>query len=167
MVFLTDGNICCDNGNAERKIRAYSVRRANWLFCDTVAGAEINAIMYSVVETAKANSVNVMIYLRYLIEEMPKHSSDTNRDYLADMVPWSTAYKTYEEAYISSRRHLCQNLFTEPPKPKTPAKVEVISKAKVPISTPAQISSLESSENLRLSKLPYQMFRKSRKSQIF
>ena len=109
--------------------------RANWLFCDTVAGAEINAIMYSVVETAKANSVNVMIYLRYLLEEMPKHSSDTNRDYLADMVPWSTAYKTYEEAYISSRRHLCQNLFTESPKPKTPAKAEVIAKAKVPIST--------------------------------
>lgn len=130
-VFLTDGNICCDNGNVERKIRAYSVGRANWLFCDTVAGAEINAIMYSVVETAKANGVNVMIYLRYLLEEMPKHSSDSNRDYLADMVPWSTAYKTYEAEYISSRRHLYQNLFVEPLRPKTPRKSEENTKVSI------------------------------------
>jgi len=134
-VFLTDGNICCDNGNAERKIRAYSVGRANWLFCDTVAGAEINAIMYSVVETAKANGVNVMVYLRYLLEEMPKHLLDSNRDYLATMVPWSNAYKSYESAYISSRRHLCQNLFTEPQRPKTPIKSKTISKE--PLSTSA------------------------------
>lgn len=133
-VFLTDGNICCDNGNAERKIRAYSVGRANWLFADTVAGAEINAAMYSIVETAKANGVNVMIYLRYLLEEMPRHLSDTGRDYLADMVPWSAAYKNYEEEYIASRRCLCQNLFTEPSKPKTPAKTEMNEKASISTS---------------------------------
>ena len=121
-VFLTDGNICCDNGNAERKIRAYSVGRANWLFADTTFGAEINALMYSIVETAKANNANVLIYLRYLLEEMPRHTANAGRNYLADMVPWSDAYKRYEAEYISSQKYLCQNLFSEPPRPKTPTK---------------------------------------------
>ena len=104
-VFLTDGNICCDNGNAERKIRAYSVGRANWLFADTTFGAEINALMYSIVETAKANNANVLIYLRYLLEEMPRHTANAGRNYLADMVPWSDAYKRYEAEYISSQKY--------------------------------------------------------------
>ena len=124
-VFLTDGNICCDNGNSERKIRAYSVGRANWLFADTVAGAEVTAPMYSVVETAKANGVNVMIYLRYLLEEMPKHFSDSNRQYLADMTPWSETYKSYESGYLSSKKRLCQNMFVEPLKPRTPRKSNI------------------------------------------
>ena len=47
--FLNDGNIPCDNGHSERIIRAYSVGRANWLFADTITGANVNAIMYSIV----------------------------------------------------------------------------------------------------------------------
>ncbi|MBM6927660.1 hypothetical protein H6B51_17570, partial [Pseudoflavonifractor phocaeensis] len=31
--------------------------RKNWLFCDSVKGAESSAIVYSLVETAKANGV--------------------------------------------------------------------------------------------------------------
>lgn len=57
--FLTDGNIPCDNGHVERIIRSYSVGRANWLFADTIDGAKVNAIMYSIVETARANHANV------------------------------------------------------------------------------------------------------------
>lgn len=125
-VFLTDGNICCDNGHAERCIRSYSVGRANWLFADTVFGAEINAMMYSVVETAKANNANVQIYLRYLLEEMPKHKSDTDRSYLSAMTPWSDEYRQYEIDYLSNSRQLCQNLFPEPTQPKTPKKKSVI-----------------------------------------
>ena len=121
-VFLTDGNICCDNGNAERHIRSYSVGRANWLFADTVFGAEINATMYSVVETAKANKANVLAYLKYLLEEMPKHKDDSSREYLADMTPWSDKYRQYEADYLLNSRKLCQNLFVEPEKPKPPTK---------------------------------------------
>ena len=69
--FLTDGNIPCDNGHTERIIRSYSVGRANWLFADTAHGAKVNAVMYSIVETAKANRTNVSIYLQYLFEQIP------------------------------------------------------------------------------------------------
>ena len=126
-VFLTDGNICCDNGHAERCIRSYSVGRANWLFADTVFGAEINATMYSVVETAKANNANVQVYLRYLLEEMPKHKTDTDRTYLAAMTPWSDEYRQYEARYLNESRNLCQNLFPAPERPKTPRKTSVSS----------------------------------------
>ena len=69
--FLEDGNIPCDNGYVERVIRSYSIGRANWLFADTIDGAKVNAIMYSIVETAKANRVNVQYYLQYLFEQIP------------------------------------------------------------------------------------------------
>lgn len=121
-VFLTDGNICCDNGHAERLIRSYSVGRANWLFADTVFGAEINAMMYSVVETAKANKANVLVYLRYLLEKMPKHKYDSDRTYLSEMVPWADEYRQYESKHLNDNRQLCQNLFKEPDKPTTPLK---------------------------------------------
>lgn len=69
--FLADGNIPCDNGHVERIIRSYSVGRANWLFADTINGAKVNAIMYSMVETAKANQANIPIYLQYPFEQIP------------------------------------------------------------------------------------------------
>jgi len=106
-IFLTDGNICCDNGHAERCIRAYSVGRSNWLFADTVFGAELNATMYSVVSTARVNEVSVKIYLRYLLEKMPKHKSDTDRSYLETMMPWSEEYKQYEKNYVSNSMNVC------------------------------------------------------------
>ena len=43
--FLNDGNIPCDNARSEQVIRAYSIGRANWLFADTITGANVNAIM--------------------------------------------------------------------------------------------------------------------------
>jgi hypothetical protein len=120
--FLTDGNISIDNGHVERVIRSYSVGRANWLFADTVFGAEVNALMYSVVETAKANHVNVRCYLQYLLEEIPKHLDQSDKSFLKDMVPWSDAYHSYESQKKQADEQLCQRLFPEPDRPRTPRK---------------------------------------------
>lgn len=120
--FLSDGNIPCDNGYAERIIRSYSIGRSNWLFADTEYGAEVNALVYSVVETAKANKVNVGCYLQYLFEEIPKHLDQADREFLKDMTPWSNAYIRYEE--LAKRENLLKykQLFPEPEKPRTPRK---------------------------------------------
>ena len=120
--FLTDGNIPIDNGHVERVIRSYSVGRSNWLFADTVFGAEVNALMYSVVETAKANHVNVRCYLQYLFEEMPRHLDQSDKSFLKDMVPWSDAYHSYESQKKQADEQLCQRLFPEPGRPRTPRK---------------------------------------------
>ena len=120
--FLTDGNIPCDNGHVERVIRSYSVGRANWLFADTVRGAKVNAIMYSIVETAKANNANVPIYLQYLFEQIPLHRAGGDKDYMADMIPWSEKYRVYEEKKQQQRRSVYGQLFPEPERPRTPRK---------------------------------------------
>ena len=120
--FLNDGNISCDNGHVERIIRSYSIGRANWLFADTVFGAEINALMYSVVETARANSVNVECYLRYLFEEVPVHLDDTDRSWLEKMMPWSDEYHRYEKAAADTDLREYLERFPKPERPRTPRK---------------------------------------------
>lgn len=120
--FINDGNISIDNGHAERVIRSYSVGRANWLFADTVFGAKVNALMYSVVETAKANHVNVRCYLQYLFEEIPKHLNQSDKSFLKDMVPWSDAFHRYESGKKQTDENLFQRLFPEPERPRTPRK---------------------------------------------
>ena len=39
---------------------------------DTPAGAESSAVIYSIVETAKANNLNIYEYMKYLLEELPE-----------------------------------------------------------------------------------------------
>ena len=94
--FLEDPAIPCDNGYAERNIKTLAIGRRNWLFCNTVAGAEALAILYTMTETAKANGVHPYYYLKYLLEQMPKHMEDTDRSFLDDMMPWSEKYLQYE-----------------------------------------------------------------------
>ncbi len=81
----------------ERAIRPFATGRKGWLFSDSVIGAEAMAIMYSIVRTASANKANVLCYLRYVLEEMPRHLSGTDLSFLDDMMPWSETYRRYEE----------------------------------------------------------------------
>lgn len=118
--FLTDGNIPCDNGYVERIIRSYSVGRANWLFADTIDGAKVNAIMYSIVETAKANHANVLIYLQYLFDQIPLRRAEGDKDFMTDMMPWSEAYRIYEGEKQKQRQSLYGQMFPEPERPRTP-----------------------------------------------
>ena len=120
--FLTDGSIPCDNGHVERVIRSYSIGRANWLFADTIDGAKVNAIMYSIVETAKANHVNVPYYLQYLFEGIPLRRDRGDKDFMADMMPWSEAYREYEKGKIRGQQTLFGQLFPVPDRPRTPQK---------------------------------------------
>ena len=67
--FLDDPNIPLSNNRAENAIRPFVVGRKNWLFSDTVRGAESSAIIYSLIETAKANGLNPESYLIGLMKE--------------------------------------------------------------------------------------------------
>ena len=123
--FLKDGNIPCDNGNSERKIRAYSIGRANWLFADTIVGAKVNATMYSIVETARANNADVRIYLQYLLEKIPPETEFGNADdpvFLDSMMPWSEACREYEKSIKAQAIGHYRNLFPETERPKSPVK---------------------------------------------
>ena len=88
-VFLTDPQIPMDNNLAEQAIRPFCVGKKNWKLIDTVHGAQASAILYSIVETAKANGLNVYQYFRHLLTVIPQHMEDTTLDFLDDLLPWS------------------------------------------------------------------------------
>ena len=44
----------------------------------------------SLVETAKANRLNVYQYFELLLTEIPKHMDEKNRDFLKELLPWSS-----------------------------------------------------------------------------
>lgn len=49
---------------------------------DTPNGVEASPVVYSIVETAKANNLNIYKYLDYLLTELPKYIHD-----LETMIP--------------------------------------------------------------------------------
>ena len=56
---------------------------------DTIHGAKSSAIIYSIVETAKANNLKPFDYVQHLLEEIPKHMNDKDCSFLEDLLPWS------------------------------------------------------------------------------
>lgn len=70
--YLDDGRIPLDTNLVENAIRPFAVGRKNWLFADTVGGAEASANLYSVIQTAKANGLEPFAYLCHLFAELPK-----------------------------------------------------------------------------------------------
>ncbi|MSS87674.1 IS66 family transposase [Eisenbergiella tayi] len=77
-----------NSNSAERRwIRPVVVGRKNWLFSDTVNGAEASMGIYMVVEMAKLHGLDPYKYMKYVLEQRPDYrSSDEDLEKLA---PWS------------------------------------------------------------------------------
>ena len=88
-VFLTDGDVPIDNNASERAIRGFCIGKKNWQMIDTIHGAKSSAVIYSIVETAKANNLKPFDYVQHLLEEIPKHMNDKDCSFLEDLLPWS------------------------------------------------------------------------------
>ena len=88
-VFLTDGDVPIDNNASERAIRGFCIGKKNWQMIDTIHGAKSSAIIYSIVETAKANNLKPFDYVQHLLEKIPKHMNDKDCSFLEDLLPWS------------------------------------------------------------------------------
>ena len=88
-VFLTDGDVPIDNNASERAIRGFCIGKKNWQMIDTIHGAKSSAMIYSIVETAKANNLKPFDYVQHLLEEIPKHMNDKDCSFLEDLLPWS------------------------------------------------------------------------------
>ena len=84
--YLEDGRCSFSNNLSENAIRPFTVGRKNWLFSDSTAGAEASAIIYSIVEMAKANNLNIYKYLEYLLRKRPTQEM-TDLE-LEDLAPW-------------------------------------------------------------------------------
>lgn len=77
-----NGNLNIDNNRAERAIKPFVIGRKNWLFSHISKGARASAVLYSIVETAKANGLTPLDYMMYLQEQ--------NTD-VEQLLPWRFA----------------------------------------------------------------------------
>ena len=86
-MFLEDGRLEISNNLCESHIRPFATARRAWLFADTPNGARANAVLYTLVETAKENDLNVYAYLDYLLAEMPNAAFYNHPEIIDDMLP--------------------------------------------------------------------------------
>ena len=77
-------NMHIDNNRAERAIKPFVIGRKNWLFSNTARGALASAILYSIIETAKANGLTPYDYLKILLDELPKKPESIDH-----LLPWN------------------------------------------------------------------------------
>ena len=87
-LFVENANHPIDNNPCENSIRPFVIGRRNWLFADTVAGANASANLYSLLQTCKVNGVDGYRYLRTLLVALP--GAKTVEDYEA-LLPWRIA----------------------------------------------------------------------------
>ena len=89
MAYLDHGEVPISNNLAENAIRPFTLGRKNWLFCDTPKGAEASAIVYSLVESAKANGVEPFAYLQHVLVQLPYLGKTHSHEELETLMPWA------------------------------------------------------------------------------
>lgn len=89
--FLEHGEIEISNNQAENAIRPFVVGRKGWLFSDTPEGAEATAIVYSLMETAKANNLRLEDYTQHLLTVLPERLVADPETGIDDLLPWADA----------------------------------------------------------------------------
>lgn len=87
--FLDHGEVPISNNLAENAIRPFTLGRKNWLFCDTPKGAEASAVVYSLVESAKANGIEPFAYLQHVLVQLPYFGKSPSHEELETLMPWA------------------------------------------------------------------------------
>ena len=93
--FATDPRLEADNNIAENAIRCIALGRRNWLFAGSHSGGERAAAMYSILQTAKLNSLNPQAYLTDTLARIAA-GHPINR--ISELMPWVYRSSTPEAA---------------------------------------------------------------------
>lgn len=91
--YMKDGRCEISNNVAERRAKSYAIGRKAFLFHTSVAGANASAVMYSMIETAKANNLNVFQYLYMVLLYMPDYKNEPEG--IEQLLPWSDFIKEH------------------------------------------------------------------------
>lgn len=87
--FLEDGRLEISNNLCEAHIRPFATARRSWLFADTPKGAQANAVLYTLVESARANELNIYEYLKHILSVMPNADFHNQPEVIDELLPWS------------------------------------------------------------------------------
>jgi hypothetical protein len=85
-IFLDDPKVRLDTNCVENAIRPFVIGRKNWLFSDTLAGAESSAALYSLLVMARVHGLNPIDYMTAVFTDLPKA---TSVDELEKLLPWN------------------------------------------------------------------------------
>lgn len=80
------GDLPIDNNPAENAIRPFAVGRRAWLFADTPAGAHASAVIYSLIETAKANGLEPYAWFKRVLTDLPQAKTF---EAMETLLPWN------------------------------------------------------------------------------
>lgn len=103
--FLEDGRIPLSNNYCEANIKPFATARRAWLFADTPRGAFANGVLYTLVESARANELDVYEYLKHLLTEMPNNHHQEDPSVIDRLLPWSEDLP--EQCHLKTRRKKC------------------------------------------------------------
>ena len=81
---------------SENAIRPFTLGRKNWLFAVSSAGVEASALYYSIIETAKANKINIYDYLWYVLTQAQICKTTEDWDKL---MPWNVSKEDLKQLH--------------------------------------------------------------------
>jgi transposase len=82
--YLEAGFLEIDNGGSERALRPVAVGRSNWLFLGSDRGGRTAAILMSLCATCKQLGVDVLAYLRDVLDRLSTHPQSRIGELLPD-----------------------------------------------------------------------------------
>ena len=106
--FMEDGRLPISNNLCEANIKPFATARRAWLFADTPKGAKANAVLYTLVESARLNELDVYTYLKYLLTEMPNNRHPEHPEIIDNYLPWSATLP--QECRLNYKNKKCLKL---------------------------------------------------------
>jgi transposase len=88
--YLDNGILELDNNAVERAMKPVALGRKNWLFAGSEGGGKAMAIAFTLIETAKLNTVDPQAWLTWVLERIADHK--INR--IDELLPWNYAAQT-------------------------------------------------------------------------
>ena len=93
MRYLDDGRLEIDNNHTERMIKPLVISRKNFMFCNSVAGANAVCMHFGLIQTAKLHDLDPYEYYVILLTNIPQ--CQTLEDY-ETLLPWNIKAKLTE-----------------------------------------------------------------------
>ena len=93
--YLDNPRLTPDNNSAEHTVKPFVVGRKNWLFCQTPRGARAVSFFYTLIESAKVNGLDPLLYLKYVFlnyVEAERHGR------LEELLPWRLTNEVMQDA---------------------------------------------------------------------
>ena len=85
--YVEDSRLNIDNNCAELVVKPFVIGRENWLFNHNNRGSEASAILYSIIETAKANGLISFDYIEHCLAQLSYPNCDLN-----SLLPWQIVF---------------------------------------------------------------------------